>query len=218
MLRDKFTEELDVELTKEEQDIRGRQSARLALALTKHDEKVEQEAEEWRTRKKTHAGEREIMVGTLHRTATAAETGVERREVPCKDELVGVMVVTTRLDCDPPETVSTRPATKQELGEHDKPRAKPAPTTPQDREGVIRGHIAELCAKLRPESLLLKALAKACPNATPDELKAAVSREVELGTLTEDATGKLMWIAPPPGPTHDDGVVDDDYRPDAHAH
>lgn len=212
MIRDKFTEELDVELTKEERDIRGRQSARLALALTKHDELVEQLAEEWRTRKKTMAGERELKVETLHATATAAETGVERRQVECRDALVGAMVITTRTDTG--ETVGSRPAQKSEL---EPVYAKPAPSTPTDREGVIRGHIADLCAKLRPESTLLKALAKACPNATPEELKAAVVREIELGTLSESADGKLMWIAKGPAGESppDGGVVDNDYRPDA---
>ena len=210
---ERFHEEHDVELTPDEQNVRGRQAARLALAHANHERTAEAEADAWKERKKVLVTTGDLIVANMRAASRAAETGIEPRQVECREELRGVMVLVIR--CDTEETVSTRAATKAELSKLDEPRAKPAPTTPQSREGGIRGHIAELCAKLRPETTLLKALAKACPDATPDELMAAVCREVELGTLTEDATGRLMWVAPPPGPETDDGVVPDDYQPNA---
>ena len=210
-----FHEEHDTPLTEEERNIRGRQAARQSIALTKHDELFETLAEDWRTRKKQLAGDRELMVDSIRKVATAAETGKEPRLVECREELVGVMVITIR--CDTGETVGSRAATRQEMAPVE--RAKNEALKHDDPEDFfvrVQTQIAMHCRKARTESALLKALEKDLPNATLKELKAEVTRQIELGRLVEDG-GKLTWIGGSgAAPAEDDGVVDDDYQPAAH--
>jgi len=108
-----FREEHDVELTEDERQLRGRQAARLAVAIRAQKRRAEEEADAWKERKAKLKSDEEDLVKTLYSTSDAAETGREKRQVECREELVGAMVVTVR--CDTDETVSTRPATKEEL-------------------------------------------------------------------------------------------------------
>ncbi len=111
-----FHEVLDVELGKDERDMRGRQAARQALAIKVQKKKAEDEAEAWKARKKALELEEEKLVGALYDVSKAVETGFEPRSVQCVEELIGVMVCTIRQDTK--ETVSSRAASPVELREH----------------------------------------------------------------------------------------------------
>ncbi len=116
MRTDPFHEEHDVELSERDRDLRGRQAARLALAIEAQKARAETETETWKERKAKLKSEEEELVKALYAVGRAVETGVEPRQVQCIEELRGVMVETIRQDTG--ETVSTRAATKAELGEH----------------------------------------------------------------------------------------------------
>lgn len=217
MRTETFHEEHDVELTEEERDIRGRQAARGALGLAKHDELVETEAEAWRTLKKTRGGEREQKLETLRTVSTAAETGREPRQVLCDEVLIGAMVVTRRLDMDPPADVSSRPATQDELRGAEKARAEKAKPTPLTAEQIAQ-KLATVLSRLDAKPHVAKwvegQLAKGCPEATASEVKAAIALALENGRLLEDDDGKLR-AGTPRQPGDDGGIVPDDYRPAA---
>lgn len=216
----RFTEKHPVDLTEEERNLRGRQAARLSVAVRAQKERAKE------TKKKLHEEEIQITE-SLHSSADAAETGVEEREIECMEVLRGTMVETVRLDTH--ESVGARPATKEELREHEAPVRVPgggakrttAPTgyTPEEKDAKLLRLIAELCAKPRPESTLLKALAKGVPEATENERRIAIVAAMERAQLVE-VDGKLAWVAPAPSsgaPAEpDDGVVDDDYVPPQH--
>jgi hypothetical protein len=138
-IRDSFKEELDVELTDEERNIRGRQTARLEVALQTHRERTKE------LQKERRDGEKELEEA-LTKAAKAAETGQEKRFVECHDELRGSVVTTKRNDTG--EVIGTRGATREELGEHEKPpmhgggakKAEPrakGKKTPPDEDGGI---------------------------------------------------------------------------------
>ena len=206
MLRESYTEKLDVELTKDERDLRGRQAARIATAIKAHKAKTEEEEKTWKERKAKLKSDEETMTSTLYEVSRAAETGKEPREVECREELVGGMVIQVRVDTS--ETVGSRAATKQEMMPAARATSAAAKDgTPEDRDARIQRKIVEHCAKPRTESLLHKALTKDCPSATPLELTAAISAAVEAGVVVEQ-DGKLLAVGAPPS---DDGIVDDGY-------
>ncbi len=113
-----FHEELDVELSESERDLRGRQAARLALAIKTHKAKAEEEDKAWKERKAELKSGEEKLVEALYTVGKAVEAGVEPRQVACVEVLRGVMVETIRQDTG--ETVDSRAASKAELGEHQK--------------------------------------------------------------------------------------------------
>ncbi len=111
-----FHETHDVVLDESDRNLRGRQAARLSQAIQAQKARAKAEEEAWKARKKALEAEEEKLVASLYEVGRAAETGVEPRPVPCKDELIGVMVCTIRQDTH--ETVGTRAASPVELREH----------------------------------------------------------------------------------------------------
>lgn len=101
-----FHEELPVKLNEDERNLRGRQAARLSVALRAHQDRAKEA-------KKKLADEEKRLTEALHKASDAAENGEEKRQVECTEVLRGVMVEVIRLDTH--ETVSSRPAEKAEL-------------------------------------------------------------------------------------------------------
>ena len=81
MRAERFTEEHDVELTKDERDLRGRQAARIATAIKAHKLKTDQETEAWKERKNKLKSDEETMTSSLYTVSRAADSGVEPRQV-----------------------------------------------------------------------------------------------------------------------------------------
>ncbi len=105
-----FHEELTVELTEDERNLRGRQAARTTIALEAHQARAKE------AKKKLADEEKKLEEGLLE-ASRAAELGEEKRQVECVEKIDGVMVVTVRTDTQ--EVLGSRAATKQELAEHD---------------------------------------------------------------------------------------------------
>lgn len=101
-----FTEELPVQLTEDEQDIRGRQSTRLLAALRAHQARAKEA-------KKKLADEERRLTEAVDACAEASRLGVEKRQVECFEILRGTMVDVIRRDTS--ESVYERPATKDEM-------------------------------------------------------------------------------------------------------
>jgi hypothetical protein len=212
MRTEAFHEEHDVELSEDERALRGRQAARQAVAIRAHKQKAEDETEAWAARKKALKADEEMMVAALYKTSDAAEKGREPRQVECREELVGAMVITIR--CDTDETVSSRPATEDELRGAERERqaqAKAKPLTPEERAKKLRQEIARLDTKPHATKWVEGKLTKACPEATSAEVKGEIDAALANKRLTEDADGKLRRAEA------DDGIVaDDDYTPEMH--
>lgn len=107
MRTDPFYQELPVQLTEDERNVRGRQAARLEVALQKHLVDAKE------AKKKLADREKELEEGIL-KAARAADSGEEPRQVECREVLRGVVVEVIR--CDTNETIDSRPATGEELG------------------------------------------------------------------------------------------------------
>jgi len=205
MRTEPFHEELEVELSEDERNLRGRQASRLSVAVRAQKERAK------KVKKDLH-DEEVKLTEALHGAADAAETGREKRQVPCVDVLRGWVVETIRQDTG--ARVGSRPATKAEMDAEDEPDEPPAPAkgyTPEQLTSKISRLILEHCAKPRAESLLTKALGKGCPEATPEQIKAAIGSALDRGVIVEDG-GKLAVPS-----TDDDAIVPEGYgRPEAH--
>ena len=79
-----------------------------------------------------------------------------------------------------------------------------------EKAAKLADGIAKLCAKPRDEQSLAKNLGKACPEATPAEVKDAVALALKEGRL-EERDGKLVVATKLPATPPDDGIVDDSY-------
>ncbi len=215
-----FDLELDVQLTEDERNLRGRQAARQALAIKAKKKLIEDETEAWKLRKKALETEEEELTGALYEVSATAKTGIEMRQVPCEEVLVGVMVETRRCGGDRHgEYVSSRPANKDELAGVERPKTpKPAAgpqmigITPAMKVAKLAKLIGGLDMKPHPEKWVVGQLAKGCPEATPDEVKSAVALAIDRGRLLED-DGKLCR-AEADADEPDGGIVPDDYVPE----
>lgn len=211
MRTERFKELHPVRLSDEDRRIRYQQSGRQVLAIERQEQKIEDEADAWKERKKALATELETMQTVARKAAKAAETGEEERWVECEEKLVGAMVLTVR--CDNGETVSSRNASKDELHGNDKPKtpgAKLAPPTVEEKSAKIDRLVLDRCAKQFAESAVIKAVLKDAPEATSAEVKARITLLVEAGRLVE-GDGKLLAVHPT---ATDDGIVDDSYGRD----
>lgn len=206
MRTEPFHEELEVDLAEDERNLRGRQAARLVVALEKHETKVKDEEKAWKDRKVELKDEGEKILAAQRAASAAAESGREKRQVACEEQLVGVMVVMVRKDTG--ETIDSRPASKDELRGAEKPAAKGY--TAEGLTEKLAREIAMLCATGRTESLLKKALGK-IPEAKASDIAAAIETALAKGVIVE-RDGKLVITGKPP---EDTGIVDDDYKPGA---
>lgn len=192
------TDEREGRARGESRRLRREQASRAWPALARQEQRIKDRKEEQKAEIKDMEAAKERIIATARSANEAAETGREPRQVECREELVGVMVFTRRLDTGE-DVGAARPATKQELAaaddaKSDKAKQELAAALP-DR---IRAGIARLCApKGREEPALVKLLAKEIKEATTEQIKEIVDGEVEAGRLAEDG-GKLLWIGKPP--------------------
>lgn len=130
MRTDTFLEEHPVSLSEEERNVRGRQAARLTVALEHHRERAKE------VKKKLRDEETEIEE-QLCKAAAAAEHGEEQRQVECREVLRGAMVETLRTDTG--ETVASRPATREEMGvaPAPAPKAKAKKKPDEGDDGIV---------------------------------------------------------------------------------
>jgi hypothetical protein len=193
-----FTEALEVDLSVEEQALRGRQAARQALAIKAYKAETERLEEDWKETKKSRKTGEEERVADLYKTSQAAETGREEREVECEEVLVGAMVETRRKGgARHGEHVSARPATKDELVAADRAKEKKAKAMSAEELGAkLRAGIAKLCKSARDKVSIAKNLGKEIREATPKEIDAAIEAEIARGSLIEpgDNAGRFVWV------------------------
>lgn len=186
MRTETFFEEHPVKLTVEEQRLRAQQASRACPALAKQESAIDEKKKAQKAEIATMETDKSTIITTARTAALAAEKGEEPRQVECREELRGSTVYTIRLDTE--ETVRDRPATEPEIrGEQKRAeeaaRARPKGYTPAEKAAKLAAGIATLCAKARAEQSLLKNLAKACPEATPAEVKDAVALAVREGRI-----------------------------------
>jgi hypothetical protein len=221
MRTETFFEEHPVRLSEEERRLRAQQAARAWPALARQEQAIAEKKAAHKAEIGTMEADKSTIITTARCAALAAEKGEEPRKVECREEIVGAVVLTIRLDTS--ETVGDRSATEQEIRgeqkraeEEQKRRAKVA--APASRAAKLAEGIATLCAKPREVKSLLAQLAKGAPESTPDERASAVKLALDEGRIEEAEDGKVRIATRlPAAPPADTGIVADDYDP-AQAH
>jgi hypothetical protein len=218
MRTEPFHMTLDVDLTEEERNLRGRQATRQVRAIETQEVADGAEEARWKTRKKEMADNLATMRSALSKTSREAETGIAERPVLCRQILRGVMVEIVRAEGPREgEHVDDRGATEAEMR-----AAEKAPRVPgggaatvvrllSEMELRIEAGIAKLCERPRAEAAVYKALVKEIPEATHAQIRSAIERLVKTGALDE-GNGKLVWLLNQEEPDPDPGF-DDDRQP-----
>lgn len=220
MRTDVFDMSLPVKLDEEQRRLRRAQAGRAWPALAKQETEIQRVKDEQKLTIKTMEADKAKIIATAHEANEAAEKGEELRLVPCREEIHGSTIIVIRTDDD--STVSERAATEPEIrGERERleaeQRKRPKGYTPIEKAQKLADGIAKLCAKPRAEKSLLTQLGKACPEATPAEVKDAVALALKEGRIEEAADGGYVIASKLPAePPADDGIVPDDYSPPVH--
>ncbi len=220
MRTETYDEEHPVALTEEEKRLRASTASRAWPRLAEQEATIITTKEAQKGVIKDLEAEKGKTIARAREASRAAHEGHEPRQVKVQQRFMPPnVVITVRLDTG--ETVHDRAATPDEIRDAEKAAAeaaKPKPMTPEQKSAKLAGALDALDFKPHPLKWILGKLTSACPEATPDEVKAAASAALDDGRLVDDGD-KLRRVDGPPmaRTTPDDGgIVPDDYAPAHH--